>query len=113
MRISNYLRLAPSGIWHFRQRLSSHQACKTGKHEVTRSLRTRDLLTAQQRALNLAQAYAQTFTQVGGLRVSVAMDGVPSVEEIARAIALGYKVSLNISVPLGRSLKIYEADKGA
>ncbi|MEY2115316.1 MULTISPECIES: DUF6538 domain-containing protein [Rhodanobacter] len=92
MRIPNYLRLAPSGIWHFRQRIPSRQTRKTDKTEITKSLGTRDLLTAQQRALNLVQAYARTFTQVGGLSVSVAMDGVPSVEEIARAIALGYKV---------------------
>lgn len=83
MRIPNYLRLAPSGVWHFRQRLPSHQASKTGKTEVTRSLHTRDLLTAQKRALDLVQAYAQTFT-VRGLSV-VAKDSVPTVSEILRA----------------------------
>jgi len=92
MRISNYLRLAPSGVWHFRQRLSSNRARETGRHEVTRSLGTRDLLTAQQRALVFVQAYARISTQIGGLGVSVAMDGLPSVDEIARAIALGYRV---------------------
>ncbi|WP_157511052.1 DUF6538 domain-containing protein [Frateuria sp. Soil773] len=91
MRIPNYLRLAPSGIWHFRQRIPSRQTRKAGKHEVTRSLRTRDLLTAQQRALILVQAYAQATT-VRGLSVSVARDGLLSADEIARAIALGYKV---------------------
>jgi hypothetical protein len=35
MRIPNDLRLASSGVWYFRQRLSSHQTRKTGKHEVT------------------------------------------------------------------------------
>ncbi|GLQ97615.1 phage-related integrase [Dyella mobilis] len=40
----------------------------------------------------LVQAYAQAFAQVGGLGVSVARDGLPSVEEIAKAIALGYRV---------------------
>jgi hypothetical protein len=83
MRIPNYLRLAPSGIWHSRQRLPSRQASKTGKTEVTRSLRTRDLLIAQQRALDLVQAYAQAFT-VRGLSV-VAEDSVPTISEIRRA----------------------------
>lgn len=82
MRIPNYLRLAPSGIWHFRQRLPSHQARKTGQTEVTRSLRTRDLLTAQKRALGLVEAYAQNLTQVGGL--SVAKDGIPTISEITQ-----------------------------
>ena len=112
MRIPNYLRLAPSGIWHFRQRLPSNQSLKTGRTEITRSLRTRDLLTAQRRALDLAQAYAHSFTTVDGewmrlmacprhvngnpqfrgLSVAVARDGIPSVDDIAKAIALGYKV---------------------
>jgi integrase len=91
MRIPNYLYLAPSGVWHFRQRLPSHVVRKTGRKEVKRSLRTRDLLTAQQRALNLVQAYAQAFT-VRGLNVFAARDGLPSVDEIAKAIALGYRV---------------------
>lgn len=91
MRISNYLRLAPSGIWHFRQRIPSRQTRKTGKSEITRSLRTRDLLTAQQRALILVEAYAQAIT-VRGLDVFVARDGELSADDIARAIALGYKV---------------------
>jgi integrase len=91
MRIPNYLRLAPSGVWHFRQRIPSRQTRKAGKTEITRSLRTRDLLTAQQRALDLAQAYAQRIT-VRGLSVSVARDGLLSADEIARAIALGYKL---------------------
>lgn len=82
MRIPNYLRLAPSGIWHFRQRLSAAQVGRTGQVEVTRSLRTRDLLTAQQRALVLVQAYAQPLTIRG---LSVAKDGVPTVSEILGA----------------------------
>ncbi|RDS78735.1 hypothetical protein DWU98_21355 [Dyella monticola] len=82
MRIPNCLRLAPSGIWHFRQRLPSRQARETGKHEVTRSLGTRDLLTAQQRALALVQAYAQGFTVRG---LSVARDSVPTVSTILKA----------------------------
>ncbi|WP_333679238.1 DUF6538 domain-containing protein [Dyella sp.] len=92
MRIPNYLRLATSGIWHFRQRIPTYLSRKAGKTEITKSLRTRDLLTAQRRALALVQAYAQPFTQVGGLGVSVAKDGLPSVDEIAKAIALGYRV---------------------
>jgi integrase len=95
MRIPNYLRLAPSGIWHFRQRLPSNQVRKTGKHEVTRSLRTRDLLTAQQRALDLAQAYAQPITVRG---LSVARDSskeselsLPAVVQAAR-LGIIYKV---------------------
>lgn len=91
MRIPNYLRLAPSGIWHFRQRLSVAQARKIGRREITRSFGTRDLLTAQRRALDLVQAYAHRIT-VRGLNVLVARDGVLSAEEIARAIALGYKL---------------------
>ncbi|MDR3445442.1 DUF6538 domain-containing protein [Dyella sp.] len=92
MRIPNYLRLAPSGVWHFRQRLPSRQARETGKTELTKSLGTRDLLTAQKRALGLVEGYAESFTKVGGLGVAVTRDGVPSVDQIARAIALGYKV---------------------
>lgn len=84
MRIPHYLRRAPSGIWHFRQRVTSHLTQKTGQREISRSLKTRDLLTAQRRALDLAQAYAQSLTQVWGLSV-VAKDGVPTVSEILRA----------------------------
>lgn len=83
MRIPNYLRLAPSGVWHFRQRLPSHHARKTGRTEVTRSLHTRDLLTAQKRALGLVERYAQTLT-FRGLSV-VAKDSVPTISEIRRA----------------------------
>ncbi|MBE1161113.1 DUF6538 domain-containing protein [Dyella acidiphila] len=89
MRIPNYLQRAPSGIWHFRQRIPAHSAQKLGKVEVKRSLQTRDLFTAQRRALALVQAYAQAFTVRG---LSVAMDGIPTVDEIAKAIALGYRV---------------------
>lgn len=81
MRIPNYLRLAPSGVWHFRQRLPSRQARETGKTELTKSLGTRDLLTAQKRALAIVQAYAQTLTFRG---LSVAKDGIPTVSEIAQ-----------------------------
>ena len=44
MRISNYLYLAPSQVWHFRQRLSSDLAKRTGQIFIKRSLGTRDLL---------------------------------------------------------------------
>lgn len=89
MRIPNYLRLATSGIWHFRQRIPTHLSSTACKTEITRSLQTRDLFTAQRRALALVQAYAQAFTVRG---LSVAMDGIPTVDEIAKAIALGYRV---------------------
>ncbi|WP_201315120.1 DUF6538 domain-containing protein [Dyella sp. EPa41] len=101
MRIPNYLRLAPYGVWHFRQRLPSRQARETGKTELTKSLGTRDLLTAQKRALALVQGYAQSqqvdgewlrlmtrprhvngHPQVRGL--SVAKDGIPTVSEVAQ-----------------------------
>ncbi|WP_114241457.1 DUF6538 domain-containing protein [Dyella sp. C9] len=103
MRIPNYLRLAPSGIWHFRQRLPSNQARLTGKTELTKSLGTRDLLTAQKRALALVQGYAQSqqgdgewlrlmtrprhvngHPQVRGLSV-VAKDSVPTITQILKA----------------------------
>ena len=102
MRIPNYLRLAPSGIWHFRQRIPSRQTRKTGKTEITKSLGTSDLLSAQQRALVLVQAYAQGTSvdgewirlmacprhvnvdpRVRGL--SVARDSVPTVSTILKA----------------------------
>jgi hypothetical protein len=110
MRIPNYLHLAPSGVWHFRQRLPIHVVRTTGRKEVKQSLRTRDLFTAQRRALDLVQAYAQAFTKIDGelirlmacLRyvnsnprtrgLSVAKDGIPTVDEIAKAIAMGYRV---------------------
>lgn len=83
MRIPNYLRLAPSGIWHFRQRLPSNQARLTGKTELTKSLGTRDLLTAQKRALSLVEGYAQSLT-FRGLSV-VAKDSVPTITQILKA----------------------------
>lgn len=46
MKIPNYLHLAPSGIWHWRQRI--------GGTIVKRSLHTRDRLAAQHAALALA-----------------------------------------------------------
>lgn len=69
MRIPNYLRLAPSGIWHFRQRIPQPLTQKFGAREFARSLGTRDLLTAQVRALTLAQAYARAITEPRGLDV--------------------------------------------
>ncbi|WP_414649544.1 DUF6538 domain-containing protein [Dyella sp.] len=98
MHIPNYLRLATSGNWHFRQRIPTHLSRNASKTEITKSLRTRDLFTAQRRALALVQAYAQTFAQVGGLGLSVAKDGLPSVDEIAKAIALGYRVIVRPSL---------------
>jgi len=91
MRIPNYLRLSPSGIWHFRQRIPSCLARQTGKAEVTKSLGTRDLLIAQCRALSFVRGYAQAHT-IRGLSV-IAKDGIPTVSEIARAIALRYRVT--------------------
>ena len=100
MRIPNYLRLAPSGIWHFRQRIPQPFAQKLGARELTRSLGTRDLLTAQARALTLAQAYARTITQTRGLDV-MATDGkgmvalrsmnTPQVDEVLPAARAGKK----------------------
>lgn len=83
MRIPNYLRLAPSGVWHFRQRLPSNQARETGKTELTKSLGTRDLPTAQKRALALVQGYARVHT-IRGLSV-VAKDSVPTITQILKA----------------------------
>ena len=88
MRIPNYLRLAPSGVWHFRRRLSSRQARERGKHEVTRSLGTRDLLTAQQRALTLVQAYAQPtpvdgeWMRLGGCVSIPRSEAIPSPRHV-------------------------------
>lgn len=109
MKLANYLRLTPSGIWHFRQRVPIELVSKVGATEFTRSLRTRDPVTAQIRALSLMQAYAQVITQTRGL--DVAKDGkgmgalkwsnTPLLEEVLPVASVGkdYRV---IQHPDGR-----------
>jgi len=110
MKLANYLRLAPSGVFHFRHRVPAKLMEKFGVKEFSQSLRTRDPMTAQLRALRMAQAYAQAITQTRGLDgvakdggglVALKMDVAPSLEEVLPAAKAGetYRV---IQHPDGR-----------
>ena len=54
MRLPHYVRRAPSGVFHFRKRIPGG--------EIRRTLRTRDPMTAQLRALQLAGLYHSGMT---------------------------------------------------
>jgi hypothetical protein len=79
MRIPHYLYLAPSGVWHFRQRIPARRSGMQGCGVVRRSLRTNNLLTAQRRALDLLERYAQAFASGGG---NMTKDRSSSVEDV-------------------------------
>jgi hypothetical protein len=79
MKLKHYLSLAPSGTWHFRQRVPADLIRAFGCRFLKRSLRTRDPLIAQRLALGMADAYAQAIRRARGMHVSSSMDGRPSV----------------------------------
>jgi integrase len=83
MRLPNYLQRAPSGTWHFRQRVPADLQLLFGCRFFKRSLRTRDMLTAQRLALDLAEAYARLIRRARGMHVSG--KGAPSVQDILGA----------------------------
>jgi hypothetical protein len=85
MRLPNYLLLAPSGVWHFRQRLPSRLARALGRSFIKASLHTRDTQEAQWRALILARRYAQAFDWLRSRAVS----GKPDINEVLRRLAEG------------------------
>lgn len=70
MKLNHYLSLAPSGTWHFRQRVPADLIRVFGCRFLKRSLRTRDPLIAQRLALGMADAYAQAIRRARGMRVS-------------------------------------------
>ncbi len=98
MRLPHYLYLAPSGVWHFRQRLPAHLTSVCGRAFIKASLHTRDTQEAQWRALELARRYALVF---GWLR-SGAVAGEPDIKEVLRRLAQGQ----------GRDYKIRRASDG-
>lgn len=51
MRLPHYLHRAPSGIWHFRQRVPTHLIPVFGKQVLKQSLRTRNVLSVHGRPL--------------------------------------------------------------
>lgn len=77
MKLNHYLSLAPSGTWHFRQRVPADLIRVFGCRFLKRSLRTRDPLVAQRLALGMADAYAQAIRRARGMHVSG--EGNPSV----------------------------------
>jgi len=79
MRIPNYLYLAPSRAWHFRQRIPSDLAKQTGQTAIKRSLGTRDILTAQCRALSLARQYADLLEAIGKLDWKLDLKTLPGL----------------------------------
>lgn len=101
MRIPHYLYLAPSGVWHFRQRLPAHLAKQAGQAAIKRSLGTRDLLTAQRCALELAHRYAEAFAVSRGWGVS--RDDKPTLD--ASIQALKKRRVYEIEFPNGAKLK--------
>jgi integrase len=83
MRFPHYLHRSPTGIWHFRQRVPSDLIAVLGKQFLKKSLHTRDVLSAQRLALDVADAYAQLIRQARGMHVSGKEK--PSVQDIVRS----------------------------
>lgn len=83
MRLPSYLQLAPSGVWHFRQRVPADLLPVFNTRFLKHSLRTRDVLAAQRLALAFADRYARLIEQARGMHVSDRE--VPSVDSILRA----------------------------
>lgn len=83
MRLPNYLQLAPSGVWHFRQRVPADLLHIFKQRFVKHSLRTRDVLTAQRLALAFADRYARLIEQARGMQVSD-KDG-PIADDVANS----------------------------
>jgi len=90
MRIPNYLLLPASGIRHFRQRVPQDLVAKLGRTEFKKSLGTRELLTAQVRALAWAERYAQVFDFARGQALAKA--GKPSIEDVLSAAKREYRL---------------------
>lgn len=90
MRLPNYLQLAPSGVWHFRQKVPADISHIFKKRFFKRSLRTRDVLVARRLALAFADQYARLIEQARGMHVSG--KGQPSVESILRSRIDEYKL---------------------
>jgi hypothetical protein len=70
MRLPSYLHLAPSGVWHFRQRVPADLIRAFGMRLFKRTLHTRDVLTARRLALRLAEQYAQLFMHARDMHMS-------------------------------------------
>ena len=85
MKIPHYLYRAPSGVWHFRQRLPASLSRAAGRRCVKHSLRTCDVRDAQFRAITLAQRYAQCFEWLR----SHAVSRKPDIDEVLRHLAHG------------------------
>jgi integrase len=90
MRLPSYLQLAPSGVWHFRQRVPADLLHIFKQKFVKHSLRTRDVLTAQRLALAFADRYARLIEQAREMHVSG--KGQPSVESILQSPIDEYKL---------------------
>jgi len=61
MKIPHYLHRAPSGVWHYRQRLPRDLAAMLDQQAIKRSLHTCDLRSAQRAAFDLSGRYALIF----------------------------------------------------
>ncbi|MGN6478774.1 DUF6538 domain-containing protein [Luteibacter sp.] len=64
MRIPHYLIKAPSGVYHFRRRMPVLLQAMLGRPAIKRSLFTRDIGVARDRALALWRAYDELHRQV-------------------------------------------------
>lgn len=90
MRLPNYLFLAPSGVWHYRQRIPGAIARRMGRTFIKRSLATCDPKTAQLRALTLSTRYAQIFEAVR------AMPDKTDVQKLIRSAKQGKDFTLEV-----------------
>jgi integrase len=64
MRIPHYLQLAPSGVWHYRQRVPVLLVVLLNRTVIKKSLATRDLAGARDLALQWWRAYDELHTHV-------------------------------------------------
>ena len=86
MRIPHYLQLAPSGVWHYRQRIPARLIPLVGRSMVKKSLVTRELGIARDLALRWWRAYDELHTNTR--RMSMAgktMDVQLLIERLKRA----------------------------
>jgi hypothetical protein len=70
MRIPHYLQKAPSGVWHYRQRIPARLIPLIGRSIIKKSLVTRELGLARDLALRWWRAYDELHTNTRRLSMA-------------------------------------------
>jgi integrase len=86
MRIPHYLQLAPSGVWHYRQRIPARLVPLIGRSITKKSLLTRELGVARDLALRWWRAYDELHTNTRRLSMAGKTKDVQAlIERLKRA----------------------------